>query len=43
MVTVTHIDRLARGNLDRSGIVERIVDAKAQSLAAAGTMEGPQR
>jgi len=43
VVTVPHIDRLARGTFDLSGIVERIVDAKAQSLAAAGTMEGPQR
>ena len=40
MVTATHIDRLARGTLDLSGIVERIVDAKAQSLAAAGNHGG---
>ena len=40
MVTATHIDRLARGTLDLSGVVERIVDAKAQSLAAAGNHGG---
>src|SRR5215472_8975966 len=36
----THIDRLARGTFDLSGIVERIVDAKAQSLAATGNHGG---
>src|SRR6516225_9191356 len=40
VVTATHIDRLARGTLDLSGVVERIVDAKAQSLAAAGNHGG---
>src|SRR5246127_1344770 len=30
VVTVTHIDRLARSTLDLFGIVRRIVDAKAQ-------------
>jgi hypothetical protein len=29
VATATHIDRLARGTFDLSGIVERIVDAKA--------------
>jgi hypothetical protein len=28
-VTATHIDRLARGTFDLSGIVARTVDAKA--------------
>jgi DNA invertase Pin-like site-specific DNA recombinase len=37
VVTVTHIDRLARSTVDLFGIVKRIVDAKAQfrSLAEA--------
>jgi len=35
VVTVTRIDRLARGTFDLFGIVKRIVDAKAQFRALA--------
>jgi hypothetical protein len=35
-VTVTRIDRLARGTFDLFGIVKRSVDAKAQFRSFAG-------